>query len=755
MKAKRNNKFLLTKAVALAAVSLASSGGVSANGVERLEEITVVAEKRSESLQDLSQAVTAMSDDDLDNKNVGSFVDLSAIAPGVTVSKNEGFKTIVSIRGLGNEANQNATANPSVSFHMDGVYIASPFAMQTDFIDVDRIEVLRGPQGTLFGQNSTGGAINVLSKKPSTEGFSGKVDASVGNHNLTKVRASVNAALSDAVATRTSISQYRHDGYSENVINGQELDQADNISARSDWVFDVSDTLSLRVFGQYFKEDTNGAAIKGIDDPTSDERELAQDTKSYYGLESQVYAAIAEWDAGFATVKTLASWQKDDIHIVRDNDRHSDQLNPEYVRSEFAPEKNTQETKTLEVNVISNEPLFGSVDWIVGAFYLDTDIDVKIREDLDKNNDGILAGYATTQPEVFFGSSEVGFVSDAEPSRESLSVYGQGTYSFRDDMRLIAGLRWTDDEVESEVSNFFASTPDKLQRDTQEVTGRVALEYDVSDSSMAYVSYTRGFKPGGSNLTYGNRVGGANVDPATPALVNSAYEDEFIDAYEVGYKSEFMDGRVRTNVAAFYYEYDDLQFQATDPDLFEGGVANITESEIMGIELEMLALIGEHWTLDLKVSALETEITDDYEALDNVLPAFGDTSLDRYNKRENIEGNELAKAPNLTADINLRYDTTLDNGSNFSGTVQYTYRGGFAQRVFDNPDVDRVDSYGIVNLTASLDLPGDQWGFDLMAMNVLDEDGVNSRMTDVFGVSATGEQYVAPRQYMARVRYSF
>ena len=134
-----------------------------------IEEVFVTAEKRSESLQDISQAVTAISDEDIENKNITSFVDLSAIVPGVTVAKNEGYKTVISIRGVGNETNQNAIAAPSVAFHMDGIFIASPFSLQTDFIDVERIEVLRGPQGTLFGQNSTGGVINVISKKPSME----------------------------------------------------------------------------------------------------------------------------------------------------------------------------------------------------------------------------------------------------------------------------------------------------------------------------------------------------------------------------------------------------------------------------------------------------------------------------------------------------------------------------------------------------------------------------------------------------------
>jgi iron complex outermembrane receptor protein len=139
------NKFYITAFALLLSFSL-----VAQENTLLIEEVIVTAEKRSESLQDISQAITALSGSDLEEKNINSFVDLGSIVPGVTVAKNEGYKTVISIRGVGNETNQNAIAAPSVAFHMDGIFVASPFALQTDFIDVDRIEVIRGPQGTLF-----------------------------------------------------------------------------------------------------------------------------------------------------------------------------------------------------------------------------------------------------------------------------------------------------------------------------------------------------------------------------------------------------------------------------------------------------------------------------------------------------------------------------------------------------------------------------------------------------------------------------
>jgi iron complex outermembrane receptor protein len=736
-----------------------------------IEQIVVTAEKRNESLQDLSQAVTALTAKDLDNKYISSFVDLSAIAPGITVAKNEGFKTIISIRGVGNEANQNATANPSVSYHMDGIYIASPYALQTDFIDVERIEILRGPQGTLFGQNSTGGAINVISTKPSVEELTGKVDLSLGTDNLRKIRGTVNVPISDDLAMRTSFSRVKQDGYTQNVYNGpsaldpsetfvgKDMDNIDNLSLRTDWLWQANDTLNFRFLAQYFSGESNGAGIKGIDDPTPGARNLSQDTDSSYELESQVYGLIAEWDAGFASIKSLTSYQKDDITVVRDNDRHSFDTNPEIQVSVFNPEINIQTTFTQELNVISNEPLFGKLDWIVGTFYLDTDIEITIREELDVGRDGVLDGYIPSFPAVFGGDR--GFISDSSPQRESLSFYGQTTYPISETTRLITGLRYTKDEVKSTVSNFFDPAPAFINPKTEDLTGRVAIEWDAGDDTMTYASYTRGLKPGGSNLTFSE---------GDEALVRAAFEDETIDAYELGLKTEFMNSRVRTNVAAFYYDYTNLQFQASDFNEFGSGVSNIPESKIYGVELEVTALMGDRFSLDIKLASMESEVSTDYLALDNrlliedVLLADGVTpakeeihgaNRDVARFLQNLNGNELAKTPGLTADISLGFEDQIKNGGYIGASLQYTYRGEFEQRVFNNPEVDTVDSYDLVNITLSYDNSDEVWGVDLIAYNLLDEDGINSAMTDVFGVNETGFQFVAPRQLMARFRYNF
>ncbi len=747
-----------------------------------IEEVIVSAEKRNESLQDVSLSVTALTEEELETKNITDFVGLSAIAPGVTVAKNEGYKTIISIRGVGDETNQNAIAAPSVALHMDGIFIASKFSLRTDFIDLERIEVLRGPQGTLFGQNSTGGTINVISQKPSFDETKGKTDLALGNYGLIKFRGAVNVPLSDKVATRMSIVSTDRNGFSKNILNGQDLDDANHFSFRSDWFFDISDTTSLRVFGQFFDADNNGAAMKGLDDPTPNPRRLAQDSASDYQLSSEVLAAILNVELGFADLKILGSIQEDDIYVSRDNDRHnfgdvhgSGPLEGiPYIAAEYRPETSIVDTKTLEVNLISNEPINEKIDWIIGALYFDHKIANAIYEVKDVNNikqvdlmDGAFTPYVhdpicATNPfaGVCFAAfnAELGFVSEAYPTRESLSVYGQATYNAQDNLRYIVGMRYTEDSFSSDVTNFFGLQKYLIEDEIDEKTGKFAVEYDVDDDTMVYASYTKGFKPGGSNLTFGYPVDDEQNFGAQPApqLIYPLFKSEIIDAFELGLKTDLMEGRMRANVSAFMYDYENLQFQSTDPDVYRGGVANIPKSEMSGVELELIGILSDSLSMDLRISTLDTEITADYEALDNIkseLYFFGEEPQ-RYALRENIKGNRLAKSPEFTANLGLQYNGELKSGVPLRATAEVIHRGDFQQRVFNSPFVDQVDSYTIVNLTTSIEI-SDTSGVDFMILNASDKDGVNSAMTDVFGVAGTGIELIPPRQFIFRVRKNY
>ena len=740
------------------------------------EEIIVTAEKRDESLQTISQAVTAITESEIDDKNITSFVDLTSIVPGVTVAKNEGYKTVISIRGVGNETNQNAIAAPSVAYHMDGVFIASPFSLQTDFVDIERIEVLRGPQGTLFGQNSTGGAINVISKKPSTSAFSSNASMTIGDFNLRKVSSSTNFPISDSVATKFTLTSTERDGFSKNVVTGQDLDDASNISLRNDWIFELNDTSSLRIFGQYFDSDRNGAAMRGIDDANDSMRKLSQDSLSKQELTSKVIALIYESDLGYASLKILGSIQEDDVLVVRDNDRHNygDPVlaipglgaDSTYQMAEFNPETSLVDTTTFEINLVSNEPVLdGKLDWTIGAFYMEHEIENHIRGYRDNDLDGNIR-YVCGEPfadpsycythdfgipgrfDVF--AAEFDFVTDAYPSRESYSIYGQTSYSVSDTLRLISGIRYSEDTFETDVTNFFNVDPFQAEGTGDEVTGRITGEFDVAEATMAYLSFSTGFKPGGTNLTYGF------ADDNAPPMVFQTFEAETVDSVEFGVKTDLNDGNARANIAVFSYNYENLQFQATDPDPYRGGVANIPESEMSGIEIEFTALISDSLTFDMNLGFLDTQVSSNYDVLDNVDAYqyfFGEEDL-RYGLRENVKGNDLAKTPDVTADASLTYETVSSSGNEITTVFQFVRRGEFMQRVSNNPIVDKVPYYQIYNLKIGVDFQNN-FGLDVLLLNMTDEDGINSSMTDVFGVAATGVELIPPRQIMTRISYDF
>ena len=774
----------LIKNLALLAILSIFTPSIFSQSDGFFEDVIVTAEKRNESLQDVSQAVTALTTAEIEVKGLDSIVDLTSIVPGVTVAKNEGYKTVISVRGVGNETNQNAIAAPSVAYHIDGIFIASPFSLQTDFIGVERIEVLRGPQGTLFGQNSTGGAINVVTKTPSLDESYSKGSLTIGDYNMTKLSGSASGPIFENVAATFSFTKTKRDGFSTNVFNGQDLDDDDSYSVRNDYFIELDDSSSLRIFGQFANIDSNGSAMKGLDDTTVGARNLKQDSLSELKLTSSVLAGIYEKDLGFANLKVLASSQSDSISVRRDNDRHFYQdAAPSltgvstYQRSEYRFETSDVKTKTFEINLISNEPLIdGKLDWTVGAFYMDHEIENHIREYLDEydstanatGQDGIFkyvcgepfadpnycvslpTGFGAGKTNPYATSTEFGFITDAFPERRSLSIFGQTTYSFDDDLRLISGFRYTRDNFLTDVSNFFGVELYQEDDTDEETSGRLTLEFDLDTDSMLYLSQTRGFKPGGTNLTFGASGDG------TPAMVLPTFKSETLDSTELGLKTEFFDGRALANVAIFDYTYKNLQVQGTDPDVYKGGVVNIPESEVQGLELEFTASLSDSWTIDANFAYLDSEITSSFEYLDNAKAqrySFGKES-DRYDLREDVKGKELAKTPDITADISLIYSTQLASGDVLNSSLQFVKRGKFFQRIVNNPVQDPVDGYEIINFSSGVDYASG-WGFDIMVTNVGDEDGMNSAMTDVFGVGATGIEYIPPRQLMTRISYDF
>ena len=730
-----------------------------------IEEVLVTAEKRTENLQDLSQAVSVFDDDTLDQRVITSLIDLDALVPGVSIVKNEGFKTIITIRGVGNEANQNAIANPSVSYHLDGIYVASSFALQTDFLDLERVELLRGPQGTLFGQNSTGGVVNVVSAEPDSSGFFGRLRTSIGSFDLLNTQASLNLPLHESLAVRTSVSLNRHDGYTENIILNQELDDSDGKSMKINALWTPSSRFSLQLAHTYFNEDINGAAQKGIRDLTSNSRRVAQDSPSQYELQSEVTYAILSWIAPAYTFKSLSSSQRDEILVIRDNDRHTlfDAASPIPTPAQVVPENDHLRTVTQEFQFVSDESYFEHIDWVAGIFYLNTTVDIFFNEQIDFGMDGTFDPVSIEQVQSYeFG--DYGFISNSDVERTSSSVYFQGTREISLAQRLIAGLRYTDDQVSGAVTNFYGRAgTEHLATSSQRFTWRLAYERDLQDATMLFGSYTRGFKPGGSNLTFGRE------DIIAPILVRPTFEDEVVDVLELGLKTDFADNRIRLNMAVFSYAYENLQYQATDPEVFEGGVANVPDSESFGVELESRVFLNEIVNMDFSLAWIQTNIATTHLSLDNVasdtttnrllgegFSLFGpEIQQARAAEIKNVEGNQLPKVPEFNFSARLNVERVIGDLGNLHATLQIVHRGEYFYRLFNNPTTDRIDSYQKIDFFARFVPDVGSWNLNFQVLNLTDESGINSRFTDSFGVGSTSNEYIPPRQVVVGFGYDF
>ena len=712
-----------------------------------MEEIVVVSDKREVNLQDAPIAISAFSSDAMDSQNITNPVDLSNSVPGLQIAKNEGFRRVVAIRGLGLEAAQNDIANPSVSFHTDGVYIASDISLNTDFLDVERVEVMRGPQGTVFGQNSIGGTINVITKAPNPEETEGQIDLALGNYGLTTLRGSLNMPVTDNSALRLSAIGTEHDGYSYNVTTGRDLDDIESFGIKGQYLVNFTDNLSLTLRGEYFDSESGGSAQKSLIDNTPGARNLAHDFVESFDYESKIFSWTLGWDGDVAAVKYIGSYQDTESNIVNDNDRTAAPLD---IVPLFLKELNAA---THEINIVSTSDT--NLDWIVGAFFLDFDHRSNFLEFGDFNVDGMID--QTIDMVDPFSNPDLGFQTDTTSNRESWSVFGQATYHVSDNFRVTAGLRKTEDTVTADVNNFFGAngvTP--LRQDADAVTGKVGAEWDTAENNMLYLTYSEGFKPGGTNLTFNN------------ILVQPTYGDETVKALELGSKNRFLDDRLQLNLSAFIYDYEGLQFAATEAKVFTGGVSNLDESAVKGFEAELAALLSERWTFSSNLSFLSTEIESNTLALDQVeaqrvtnellaqgLNFFGpEVEAARGTQIASVQGNDLPKAPESTANILLTYAHPFDNGE-LSTTVRYSYRDQFSYRVFANATTDILPSYDIWNIHMMWQPTDADWSLELIATNLTDEDAVNSRATDAFGVTSTADELLAPRLYMLRAGYSF
>ncbi|MFC0204638.1 TonB-dependent receptor [Novosphingobium soli] len=771
----------------------AAAADAAAEGSAPIGEIVVSAERTNVTLQKASLSVTAVTSDTLEKANITEVTGLNGSVPGLVVAKSGGGERMISIRGIGSETPENPSAQPGVSFHIDGVYIFNSIAANAAFIDVAQVEVLRGPQGTMYGQGSTGGTINVVSRQPEPGVLSGSANVGYGNYDLLKADAALNVPLGDTLAVRAAVQRYRHDGYAKATDVAEdpdyELDDADEWGGKLAVKWQPNDRVSVLLSTIQYEGDNHAAAQKNILDPNPDPRELTQDFPGQTYIRTKLYYGVVRFDLGGATFSSITSYQKLHSRLSWDSDglnrdlffAVTDAIQPgtgvRYDHTALWEQRTTSWTQ--EYNIASDNE--GPFRWIVGGVYLRSQNRNYINEYRSDEGDGLDPALPTDTPYNAPGVDAITYAELSGLVREAWAGYAQGSYELTDSLTVTAGLRYNHDKyggasdsmsggTSGNTSGAYLQPMPGLGTSTGRVTGKFALDYDLSPENMVYASFTRGFKPGGINSSAAQGNSSFTVF-GWDSGVKPAYKPETLDSIEIGSKNRFLGNTLQINASAFYYFYKDLQYLEEDAILFTEGIGNAPKAEVYGAEFEMDWRATSQLRFEGSLSLLHGEFTSDYYALDSTsadaaqaaagyagvggfYSNFYMASLVREAARRNINGNKIPKMPAVQGSAAVSWTGEVGPGE-FTARAQYIYRGKFNSRLFDSGAQDHTPDYSQVNLFASYAFGDSGISASVTVTNVFDEEGINSRFTDPYGSGQISDTYIPPRQAIFSLGYTF
>jgi iron complex outermembrane receptor protein len=740
-----------------------------------IETVIVTATKIRTNLQKTPIAVTALSGKALDQANIIAPKDLDRAVPGMVVNTTPSNPLSISIRGAGYEGIENTSAQPGVSYNQNGVYIASPISLNANFLDIDTLEVVRGPQGTVLGQNSDGGAINVTTIRPQLGVYTGTTDMSVGSYDYDRFRIAGNFPLGDTAAVRVAVQQEAHDGWAEATqvpgTGGKyPLGNEDSLNARIDALWKPTQDLTFELWGEHYQNDSNGDAYKNLDDPNPDPREVTQDFPSKMKQRADNVALNLAYDLDWSTAKFIGSYQEGRLDGSEDLDKLDYTLAVPLLGVHDIDVVNDREghSYTAEIDLTSKPG--SKIDWIVGAFYLQQRYNEAVEEYQYTDADipfGLPVNLSASNP--YYGetanfSGPVAFETRDTQKLYSASLYGQGVYHITNALRLTLGGRGTIDNQIGVVQDYFGLLDRNsglpfatLKAKFQRLTGKAELEYDITPQNTVYGMVSTGIKPGGANLNPGA------VD------VPEVFKPEKVTAFEIGSKNEFLNKTLRVNISAFYNMITDFQVDSEDPIPFLGGLTNVKSAHVDGVEAEATELLPYGLRVDGNLTVQGSKVDTHQNLLNpaqaeqidiaNGGPFNGNDVNDRFAAfsaaSSDIYGRALPKVPPFTANISLQHSYYFDDGAKLLSAVHFIYRSPYYFRIYNDPSTDRVPPQRQIDLNMTYTMAGGRWHADFLIVNVTNSDSVNSRYTDNFGTFITANYYVPPRQFIGRIGYRF
>ncbi len=773
--------------------------------------ILVTAQRREQSLQDVTASVVAIGTDRLDEAQINNLQDLQTIVPSVNFG-NDFNQAKIFIRGVG--ANTSTTGNATgVALHVDGAVVSRAEAQLTSLFDLERVEVLRGPQGTLYGRNATGGSINLITAKP-TRTLSGYARATYGNYSTIITEAAVSGPITDNILFRVATKTENRDGFGENPVTGNDVDDLDRWMARGHLQFEFSDAVELLLTGEYFRQDDHSGAVHflresfpgvprlaslGAGGWATDPRDLASETD--VGTDTETYSFTGTFRADLTdalTFTNIANYRKFDSSLFQDLD-----LSAVVNSLQTNGQPTTVQERRIDSEQYSNEVQFNYsrdfVDLVVGGFYFHErqrpidNVGLARRNGMQSNipvlqaagvdlaeayelcgygPDGVTGGSTVIAPKRVCTKSNLG--------TEAWAVFGQANIGLGllsdvlDTVTLKLGGRYSEETVDSSNPSIVIAAGGRgpvirhttastfVERSFSDFTPEIGLSWEPTPDVMLYYTYAEGFKAGSGENASGSRT---IVDP------------EMVQNHEAGIKATLFGG-LSVNLAAYTYDLEGAQLNKTiagGPTGYTTIFENAAETTAKGFELDIFGRITPQFRVSGAVSYTDAEYVD-FVTLDPLDPRNVSTPGGAYDPVTNpsptafgapcagdldpatptceiqLAGNPVRNTPKWAFNAHAEYDIDLSNGTiTLQGDVSHKSRVYFTEY---KREIESARAYTMVDASVIYRTLDDKLSVQAWAKNLFDVDRPSSTFALATG-RLIGVTYLQPRTYGVTVGYNF
>ncbi|MGE4410781.1 MAG: TonB-dependent receptor [Sphingobium sp.] len=731
--------------------------------------IFVTARRRAENAQDVPVALTVLGGDQFERRGDYTLSAVQQVAPSLQLFSFNPRNTNINIRGLGSNVSlTNDGLENGVGVYIDDVYYGRVGSSQFDLVDLERIEVLRGPQGTLFGKNTTAGAINITTRQPEFT-FGGQAEATAGNYGFHQLRGSITGPLSDWAAFRISLADTHRNGFLRNVHSGRKAHDYDNFTARGQLLLKPSDSFTVRLIADYGKQTLHCcvrspyAIFTSYDDGTTIAnnflvraarsgytplpvdpfaRKVDVDGRFQAFMNQWGLSAKADWDLGPVTLTSVTAWRKWNWYPRNDSDNTSLSVNT------LNHQENRQRQFSQEFRIGSNGE--SRLSYTIGAYYFWQII----------NGSGAV-GYGQDAPLWLFPNADPavreaainGFVarSTSNPETKSYALFGQAGYDLiPDSLSFTFGLRYTHEKKQGSFSQWWAegddlSTLTQAQRAAaialrtsltpvtgystgftdNSLSGQATMSWKVTPDVLAYATYARGNKSGGLNLT--------NI----PAGVSADVGPEKVDNYEAGIKSQWWDGKATLNAAAFWTDISDYQTaiveQIVGTNSTRNYITNIPQARARGFELDGILALSRRLTLNASLAytdAYYVSFKNGPTPVESLNPTSGGSPI------SDLSGKPLSGVPSWSwsagTDFSAPLGATPLGDAELYGRADYSWRSSYYTAVSDSR-YSLVPAYGVANARIGVRLEDGALDLSIWAKNLFDKNYV-----DTLSVANTG-----------------